>query len=454
MKKAQVVVLGANFAGLAAAQKIRALARDAVDITLIDRKSHLLFVPNIGQEVLENRNPQDSMMMPLIPAMKEDDLNLVLGDVQAIDVERQSVEFVPTERPGAAVAAMPYDYLVVALGARLAYDQIAGFAEYGQTVSDTFYGNRLRRYLYHEYRGGPVAVGSARFHQGTKTTHLVPTAVAACEGPPVEMMFSLGAWLHKHHRGGPDQVTVFTPGEWIAEDAGMGIVRTLLDTASAMGFHYRNQTYDTARIHRDGIEFVNGPSVETEVNVIFPDWVPHAFLQGLPIADDVGFVVTDMTMRNPDYPNVFACGDAAAVSVPKLGMLAHLGAESVARQVAKDVGRLTQEQADRPMEPIVNCIGDMGDNRAFYIHSNTWYGGRQEVFRTGRIPYLLKMQLQGPVLPDEGEGAGMGHAAVGCLGAGAWKRALKRGQALKPVRGAEDYAHRWRWAAARRSSSP
>ncbi len=394
MSKPHVLVLGANFAGLGAAQKIREYARDAVDITVVDRKAYLLFVPNIGLEVLENRNPQDTMLMPLMPAMKEDHLTFILGDVAAIDVESQRVEFVPCERPGAAVSTLHYDYLVVALGARLAYDQILGFDLYGHTVSDTFYGNRLRSYLHQEYRGGPVAVGSARFHQGTKTQHLVPSAVAACEGPPVEVTLSLGAWLKNHNFGGPEQVTVFTPGEWIAEDAGMGVVKTLLARASTAGYHYRNNTHDIREITRDGIEFVNGPSVEAELKIIFPDWSPHPFMKDLPISDEMGFVVTDMTMRNPDYANVFACGDAAAVSVPKLGMLAHLGADAVARQVAKDVGMMPASVADRPMEPIVNCIGDMGDNQAFYISSNTWYGGQREIFRTGRIPYLLKMQYK------------------------------------------------------------
>jgi sulfide:quinone oxidoreductase len=394
MAKPHVVILGANFSGLAAAQKVREFAQDSVDITIIDRKSFLLFVPNIGLEALENRNPQESMLMPLAPAMKEDRLNLILGEVQGIDVESQVVEFVPSERPGSALSRLHYDYLVVALGARLAFDKIVGFDEYGQTVSDTFYGNRLRQYLHHDYKGGPIAVGSARFHQGTKTRDLVPMAEAACEGPPVEMTLSMGTWLKNHNWGGPDKVTVFTPAEWIAEDAGMGIVKTLLGAASAMGFHYVNKTYDIKEIHREGIEFVQGPSIDAEVKIIFPDWEPHAFMKDLPIVDDVGFVLTDMTMRNPTYSNVFACGDAAAVSVPKLGMLAHLGAESVARQIAKDVGMMAAEVADRPMEPIVNCIGDMGDNQAFYISSNTWYGGKREVFRMGRIPFLLKMQYK------------------------------------------------------------
>ena len=41
-----------------------------------------------------------------------------------------------------------------------------GFAEYGHTMTDATYGEALRRYLHEDYKGGPVAIGSARFHQG------------------------------------------------------------------------------------------------------------------------------------------------------------------------------------------------------------------------------------------------------------------------------------------------
>jgi NADH dehydrogenase FAD-containing subunit len=48
----------------------------------------------------------------------------------------------------AEVQRVRYDYLVVALGNRLAFDQIDGFAEHGHSVSDFYHGNRLRDYLF------------------------------------------------------------------------------------------------------------------------------------------------------------------------------------------------------------------------------------------------------------------------------------------------------------------
>lgn len=402
--KPHVLVLGGNFAGLGSAQKIREYAGDTVDITVMDRKPYLLFVPNIPAEVFENRDPGLTLRMDLAKPMASDDIVFVQGDVLAIDVETKRVDYVPSERPGAATESIHYDYLVIALGARLAYDKIDGFAAYGHTVSDIYYGNKLRHYLHDGgYRGGPIAIGSARFHQGSAVKNLVPMADAACEGPPVEIMLSMATWLGQHGFGGPDKITVFTPGRMIAEDAGEKVVNELLSIASKMGFHYLNETQDVARVTAEGLEFGNGKSVEAELKILLPDWVPHHFLKGLPIVDERGFVITDLTMRHPKYREILTAGDAAAVTVPKLGAIGHQECEIVGRQIARDMGRISADQADQPLEPVVYCIGDMGNHQAFYIRSNSYYGGDTQVLKMGRVPFLLKMHYKNLFFKNQGK---------------------------------------------------
>lgn len=391
---ASVLVLGGNFAGLEVAQKLHELAGDRAEITVVDQKPNLLFVPNLALEALADRDPALSLNLPLAETLHRDGIAFAQASVREIDPDRRVVIVVPSERPGAAAEPLVYDYLVVALGARLAFDQIEGFAEFGQTVSDTFYANRLRQYLHRGgYKGGPIAIGSARFHQGD-TGGLVPRAAAACEGPVVELGLSVGTWLQQHHLGGPNLVTLFTPGDLIAEDAGTHIVAKLLETASGLGYHYRHNVEDIRRLTAAGIEFADGSSVEAEIKIVFPDWIPHEFLRGLPISDDRGFVVTDRLMRNARYADVFAAGDAAALSVPKLGSIAHEEADVVARQIAKDLGRLPAAEADQPAHLSVFCIGDMGGGKAFYINSDSWYGGSKEELRMGHIPAILKLQYK------------------------------------------------------------
>ncbi|MBI1422195.1 MAG: pyridine nucleotide-disulfide oxidoreductase [Gammaproteobacteria bacterium] len=399
--KPHVVVLGGNFAGLGSAQKIREYAGDSVDITVIDKKSSLLFVPNIPAEVFTNHDPALSMFMDIIKPLEKDGIRFLQAEVNAIDPDARRVDYVPAERPGAATNSITFDYLVIALGSRLAYDRIEGFAEYGDTLSDTYHGNKLRHYLNDGYKGGPIAIGSARFHQGDGANGLepypggsIPIAEAACEGPPVETMLAAATWLQQQKKGGPKTITVFTPAKVIAEDAGETVVNQLLEIASGMGFGYKNETRDITRLTADGIEFASGDSLEAEIKIIFPDWVAHDFLRDLPISDSMGFIRTNLHMRNPDYPHIFAAGDAAAVTVPKLGAIGHQQCEIIGRQIGNEMNRVSDKLAEEYLQPVVLCIGDMGANQAFYIRSNTWYGGNDAVLKMGRVPYMLKMQYK------------------------------------------------------------
>jgi len=394
--KPHVVVLGGNFAGLTTARFIRDLCGERVNITVIDRKPYLLFIPNIGIEVLDNRDPDETMHFDIDHFLEREGSSFIQGEVGDIDLDRKTVRFIPNERPGSASEVICYDYLVIALGARLAYDKLEGFGEHGHSLSDGYYGNKLRRYLYGgNYKGGPIAIGAARFHQGTRgNPDWLPLTGAACDGPPLETALSLAAWLEQRKLGGPKNITLFSPADLIAEDAGEQIVNQFLAMASPMGFHYEKDTPDIKQITNDGIEFVNGKSLEAELKIVLPDWEPHEFLKKLPIVDEVGFVVTDLFMRNPDYPQVFAVGDAAALAVPKLGSIGHKQAEIAARQIARDVGLLSGEKADAPFWPEVVCFGDMGHHKAFYIHSDVWYGGKVSIFKMGHSLYAMKLAFK------------------------------------------------------------
>jgi sulfide:quinone oxidoreductase len=420
--KANILILGSNFAGLGVAQKLRAYAGEGASITVIDRKSYLLFIPNISGDVFADRDPVLHERMDVVDILAEDGIAFIHGEVQELDIEAKRVTFRPAERPGAERETCRYDYLVIALGNRLAFDRIEGFAEHGHSVTDLYHGQALRRYLDEDYRGGPIAIGSARFTQGDGANGLapypggsIPLTEAACEGPPIEIMLSMATWLKVHGKGGPDKITVFTPAKVIAEDAGMQVVKALLGIASEMGFHYLNETEDIRRLSREGVEFASGQSVEAELKIVLPDWIPHGFLKGLPISDNQGFIKTDLLMRNPDHPEIFAVGDAAAVTVPKLGAIGHQECDIAARQIAYDLGRIGAEQANTPLQPVVYCIGDMGGDRAFYIRSNSWFGGDTQVLKMGFVPYLLKMQYRDLFFRLKGKVPGWGLDAAELL---------------------------------------
>jgi sulfide:quinone oxidoreductase len=214
-------------------------------------------------------------------------------------------------------------------------------------------------------------------------------ALTACEGPPVEMSFSLAHWLGKNHKGTASTIYLSTPAKVIAEDAGETILHQLLPMMQGMGYHYQAETLGIKKVYDGGIEFNDGTNQEAELAILFPDWQPHTFLKEMPFTDDQGFVITDLYMRNPDYKNIFAVGDAASITVPKIGSLGHMEAEVLANTLAKDLGIISGDV--QPMEFELLCMGDMGGIKGFYMRTNEWWGGKESHLKMGVTPYALKM---------------------------------------------------------------
>ena len=124
----RVVIVGAGFGGLAAAQ---ALEGAPVDITVIDRRNHHLFQPLLYQVATAGLSPAD-IAWPIRSILGgQRNAAVQLGSVSGVDVEDRAV-LVGGRR-------VPYDFLVLATGARHAYfgnPQWETFAPGLKTIAD------------------------------------------------------------------------------------------------------------------------------------------------------------------------------------------------------------------------------------------------------------------------------------------------------------------------------
>jgi NADH:quinone reductase (non-electrogenic) len=106
-----VVIVGGGFAGIYAT---RALKRAPVRITLIDRKNHHLFQPMLYQVATAGLNPADITAPIRSIVRRQKNVEVVLGEVVAVDPAGRSVEL-------ADGARLSYDYVLVGTGARHSY---------------------------------------------------------------------------------------------------------------------------------------------------------------------------------------------------------------------------------------------------------------------------------------------------------------------------------------------
>jgi NADH dehydrogenase len=123
-----VVILGGGFGGLAAA---RALAKAEVRVTLVDRSNHHIFQPLLYQVATGGLSPAD-ISFPIRSAVrKQKNVQVLMGDVTAVDVAARQVEFEGRR--------IDYDTLIAATGARNNYFGSDGWAEFApglKTVED------------------------------------------------------------------------------------------------------------------------------------------------------------------------------------------------------------------------------------------------------------------------------------------------------------------------------
>src|SRR3954469_22970379 len=108
----RVVIVGAGFAGIAAA---RALQRADADVLLIDRRNHHIFQPLLYQAATAVLAPSEIAAPIRQLAEKQKNVSIMLGEVIGVDMSSRLVE---ASCPGVGIRKVRFDFLVVATGTR------------------------------------------------------------------------------------------------------------------------------------------------------------------------------------------------------------------------------------------------------------------------------------------------------------------------------------------------
>lgn len=106
----RVVIIGAGFGGLAVA---KALGGEAVQVTVLDRENHHLFQPLLYQVATAGLSPANIAQPVRSILRRHENVEVLMADVAGFNLEKKLVL--------AGERSIPFDYLVVATGARHSY---------------------------------------------------------------------------------------------------------------------------------------------------------------------------------------------------------------------------------------------------------------------------------------------------------------------------------------------
>ncbi|QYZ70455.1 NAD(P)/FAD-dependent oxidoreductase [Neotabrizicola shimadae] len=365
---AHVVVLGAGLGGAIMAYEMKDQLRKEDTITVVTKDPVYHFVPS-NPWVAVGWRDRDDISIDLAPTMRKKGIDFKPVAAQKLHPDENRIELVD----GSSVS---YDYLIIATGPELAFDEIEGFGPHGgHTQSVCHIDHALKAKDAFEQllkKPGPVIIGAA---QG-----------ASCFGPAYEFTFILETALRRAKVRDKVPMTFVTAEPYVGHLGldGVGDTKGLLES-EMRAKHIKWMTSTKVTKVEDGKmhvqEIAEDGSVKSEKEL------PFAFSMMLPafrgikavsgiegLSNPRGFTIVDKHQQNPKYRNIFAVGVCVAIppmgptpvpcGVPKTGFMI----ESMVTATAHNIGNILRgREPDQVGTWNAVCLADFGDSGIAFV---------------------------------------------------------------------------------------
>jgi len=334
----RVVIVGAGFGGLNAAEK---LAAAPVQITVIDRKNHHTFQPLLYQVATAGLSPGEIAAPIRSILSRHRNVEVLLAEVTGFDLGRRVVQ--TTDQSNDETQEIPYDYLIVAAGASHAYfghEEWEPFAPGLKTIEDALE-IRRRVLLAFELAERRAARGEGSdplnfvvVGGGPTGVELAGTLAEICRHALANDFRAIDPRRARIHliEGGPNVLPAYP------ED----LSRSALEQLRRLGVEVSTSTMVT-RIEPGVIHMG-----ETPMNADVILWAagvaasPLGKKLGAP-TDRAGRVQVNPDLSLPGHPEVFVIGDLAALNdesgkmLPGVAPVAILEGRYVAKLIKKEI---------------------------------------------------------------------------------------------------------------------
>ncbi len=362
-----IVILGAGLGGTIAAYEIRDAVKGKATVMVISDSEDYWFVPSNPWVAVRWRKP-DAIKVHLPPVMAKKGIGFTAVGAKRVHPGENRVEL----NDGTSVA---YDYLVIATGPDLAFDEVEGLGPKGftQSVCKTDHAAHAAD-MFEQLAADPkpVVIGAA---QG-----------ASCYGPAYEFAMIVDTELRRRKLRDRVPMTFVTAEPYIGHLGldGVGDTKGLLES-EMRNRHIKWIT--NARISKveEGLMHVEEVAEDGAVkakhdlpfgfSMILPAFrgVPAVFgIEGL--TNPRGFILADKHQRNPTFRNVYSLGVCVAippvgptpvpVGVPKTGFMIESMVTAIAANLKAELaGKEPVEEATWNAV----CLADFGDGGVAFV---------------------------------------------------------------------------------------
>jgi NADH:ubiquinone reductase (H+-translocating) len=300
-----VVILGAGFGGLTAAQSLR---RAPVRVTVVDRRNHHLFQPLLYQVAMAGLSPAEIAMPIRTVLRRQRNATVLLADVTSVDLANKRLQL----RDG----VLDYDYLIYAPGTQNSYfghDEWERYAPGLKSIEDAV---EIRRRVLLAFERAERAVEDDERER--LLTFVVigggPTGVELA-GAIAELSRTVLAQEFRRIDPSRTKVILIEAGPRILPSFDEDLALRAVDQLSEVGVDVRVGARVTT-IDADGVvvqQEGETERVESRTVVWGAGVAPTPLSRTLGVTlDRGGRVIVEADLTMPGHPEAFAIGDAAA----------------------------------------------------------------------------------------------------------------------------------------------
>jgi sulfide:quinone oxidoreductase len=313
-----VLILGGGFGGLSAANEIRNnLSSTQVKITVVDKKDWFM-VGFAKLWIIQGTRTFENSIGSLNELAKKG-INFLKEEVLQIDLQNKNVK--------TTTKILPYDFLIIAMGAVLAPEKIPGLLENGMNLYDHNQLIEIHTKL-KEIKSGKIAIS-------------IMGMPYKCPPAPFEASLLIASMLRKEGVRESVQIHFYSPASITLPAAGPEISQQILNLINSENIIFHDSC-KIKSIEKNKLIFQNGEESNFDLLLAIPPHFAPKVIYEAGLAKEGGFILINRDCKTP-FENVYAVGDVTTLTVtdtmtvPKAGIFAEGEAIAVAQNIISKI---------------------------------------------------------------------------------------------------------------------